>query len=189
MKQSIEKFILSLRVPVNKVCIRDVKCINDHTSPTNSIEVYHGTRGINSTLENVNDTNNKIIQEGFKIPTLSNFSNKGDGIYFSSHARYQYLWLGDNVPIFICDLQYKKDEVKRYRSEVSIGSEYCVTHPSLIKIKYLISYKVEDDRRNDPEIINNHHSIYIPHGQFGCKICDPKEIRCDCEQFPTFLKD
>ena len=47
-------FILSLRVPVNKVRIRDVKCINEHVSPRNSVEVYHGTRGITSTLENVN---------------------------------------------------------------------------------------------------------------------------------------
>jgi hypothetical protein len=185
----IERFIKSLKVDPSSCLIKNVVTLStQEINETNKMELYHGTRGCMTTSYNVNKTTEKILKEGFRLPIFSNYTNKRDGIYFSSHARYQYLWLTDEVPIFICDVIYKEGKVRRYRAQVSTDWEFCVTDPKLIIPRYLIYYEIQNDMKQFKESkeYQQFRSVYIPHGQFGCKECDAKVIRCDCEQFPTF---
>jgi hypothetical protein len=107
--------------------------------------------------------------------------NKGSGTYVSSHARYQLLWLGCKIPIFVCQMYLTNNGIKKYRSEIlhqDVGYEFLVSKPELLSVKYLIHYKIIGNGYF-PDVEKN-RSVYVRHGNFGCHRCDIKKIRCDC---------
>lgn len=182
MKRSIVKhFIKSLELPSTfDITIKNVRNIDLTTVTHNSIRLYHGVN--NSDYETVVDS---ITKEGFKYDKTC-YKNKGVGIYFSSHARYQYLWLGTRSPVIVCDILFDTnnengiDEISKYHAEVSIGYEYKITNPKLIVPRVLIEYDIVGDIMELDEI-EIYHSVYRPLGKSGCKKCDSRMLNCHCK--------
>lgn len=138
--RAVDRFIKSLNLGP-KVKINKVTTISNRRWTESSIELYHGPRvDDNDQDSDLTKTITSIRNEGFKYK--HGHQNKGPGIYFSNNSRYQYLWLTDRIPTFICDIKYQEPFVKRYNAEVTSGYEFVVTKPELIIPKYLVDYTV-----------------------------------------------
>ena len=183
MQSTIDRFVKSLLLDSSKFQFK-LKFVEilSFTRPKggNYKELYHGIRDTNP-----NNIIDKIKNEGFRMPSWQ--GNKGYGIYLSSHARYQYLWLGYRAPIMICDVLEDEELVKRYRAEIGPGYEFVVQDPKLIIPKCVVNYEVSGNWKNIEELQGG--SMWTPPGGFGCPVCDPVFTRCDCELHPTFEKD
>jgi hypothetical protein len=113
------------------------------------------------------------------------YGNKGPGIYMANHSRYSFGWgyNDDGIRnVIISDVIYDKDYVKRYRSEIyspNFNSEYKITKSELIYPKYFVLYKIDNLEKYYYK--NYENWGYVKHGNFGCKKCDFKVDRCDCE--------
>ncbi len=192
MQQTIDRFVHSLLLePKFQFKLNYVEILSFTIPKYNHRELYHGIKD-----DNPDHVIDKIKNEGFRIPSRSGNKDRGRGIYFSSHGRYQYLWLNHIAPIMICDVLENEESVKRYRSEIGPGYEFVVTDPKLIIPKCVVQYEVTEDWKEleeaeeteGPEEVQN-ESVYTPPGEFGCPVCDPVFTRCDCELLPTFEKD
>lgn len=178
MNGVIQRFKRLLSLDPNKfqININNVETLNkniinkNYIKPLNSVELYHGCREL--------DRVQKIKDEGFKY-TKNPFNNKGYGLYFSSRPMYQFLWMTDRNPIFVCEV-FKSESIRRYYAEIGKGYEYVVTDTALIIPKYLIHYEVIGDRKNTHEFYDQ---------MYECNICDAIPKHCNCELFPTFLVD
>jgi hypothetical protein len=123
-----------------------------------------------------------IMQKGFYIdPTPK---NKGIGVYLSNHGRYSAFWgnPGPTRDVFICNVLYKPEYVKRYRSEIYSpihNSEYVISNSKLIFPVGLLTYNLTFN-----SIIKE--PIFVEHSKFGCNKCDVKNKYgytkcCDCK--------
>lgn len=179
----IQRFVKSFQLPPHfNVNILKVTPLSRNRFTGKCFELYHSPRVDFPTKYKIDEAVKSIKNNGFYS---NHYGNKGRGVYLSSNARYQYMWLGYSTPIMICDVQYieNNNQVKRFRSEVPPGYEYVVSDPKLIIPKYLVEYQVNGPFK---ELLINGNTIYTPHGHFGCEICDSRKCRCDCELEPTF---
>jgi len=158
----------------------------EHNKKFPTIELYHVSRDTNGA--------NSIWNNGFVYPFYCR-GNKGVGNYLSNHSRYSWNWGGYRFPVLICHVVGNEEYVKRYKSEImcpkwnasSLVSEFVVTNNDAIYPKYMLKYEVT---RPKTETFDLDGTIgFVKHGNFECTVCDPKVIRCDCQQFPSILED
>jgi len=188
MKKSIERFINRLHLkPELKSKVRIIKIHEINKSFDDKgfgkIELYHSPRSIGIGI-GIDDTINSIIKNGFMIQPFL-IQNKGRGIYFANHSRYAWLWGGPKV--MICDVIANPKYIKRFRSEIDSGSEFCnseyvITDPSIIFPKYVLEYEIE---RGTVDKVIGLDSAYKKLGFFGCEKCDQLLVRCDCPLDPN----
>lgn len=149
--------------------------------PAPILELYHASRDGISAIKS-------ISEKGFRYSY--NGGNKGSGVYLANHSRYSAFWVGHCTPVIICHVIGHDNYIQRYKSEVispNYDSEFVITNPNAIYPKYILGYKlINFDRKFNYNRYNRFG--YVPHGAFGCHICDPKKIRCDCQQHPVVLE-
>ena len=159
----IPRFIRSFQFPEGvKVNILKVKELRSGNLRNKRLELYHTPR-----VDNIIESVNNITKFGFRI--CSPYNNKGMGVYLSSSARYQYLWLGDTNPIIVCEIQ-DVTHLKRFKAEIPPGYEYVAANPDVVIPKYLIDYKITGFNGKDNS---------LSCGYEMCDVC--KDMRCDCE--------
>lgn len=143
------------------------------------LELYHSSRGDQF------GASKSILEQGFKI--RHGDGNKGNGVYLANHSRYAWLWGGPYV--IVSDVIAQSSSIQRFKSEIASGSnlhdsEYLIKDPTLIYPKSIIEFKVTT--KSDTNAIDLYDfPRFVEYGQFGCSLCDPKKIRCDCQQYPT----
>ncbi|XWV25969.1 putative orfan [Tupanvirus soda lake] len=158
---------------------------NKHRNGRPILELYHASR-FGSTAVNF------ILKDGFK---LSFGGNKGNGIYLANHGRYS-IWAGYPYHVIICHVIADQDYVKRFKSEIKSDtwdSEFLVSNPNLIYPRYIINYELENKNADNKNADNKNDWSwlrYVDKNEWNCKNekCIIKQ-RCDCEQYPLFLKD
>jgi hypothetical protein len=124
-----------------------------------------------------------IFKNGFfKGPA----SNKGYGIYLSSHSNYSYKW-GGRDHVIVCEVIVDENLVSKYYSEVFSPKnnwEFVVKDKSLIYPKYLIEYESDDykyDRYWTRALCYNCSEVK--------KSQNERYRRCDCPQFPVIVEE
>ncbi len=186
MNNSIKRFIQRLNLKENhhfnliSIEMNEIKKkpnIPNILNQNVKLELYHTIR----------DSDYKEIFEKIKKDNFMEgmYGNKGPGIYMANHSRYSFGWgyNDDGIRnVIISDVIYDKDYVKRYRSEIyspNFNSEYKITKSELIYPKYFVLYKIDNLEKDYYKKYENWG--YVKHGNFGCKNCDIKVERCDCE--------
>lgn len=146
--------------------------------PAPILELYHASRGGINAIKS-------ISENGFRCSY--NYGNKGMGVYVANHSRYSAFWVGQYTPVIICHVIGHDNYIQRYKSELispNYDSEFVITTPNAIYPKYILGYKLT----NYDTKFNYNRVGFVPHGAFGCHICDVIKNRCDCQQHPTVLE-
>jgi hypothetical protein len=191
MQTYIDRFITRMHIPLHLqqnlyfeiIFLKKLQAVPNFIPNNKSIQLYHSIIPHYNT--SIFDIVNSIEQNGF-YPSLFR-GNKGRGIYFANHSRYSLLWAKQNV--LICDIIADEQYINRYKSEIMSGSditnsEYVISNSSIIYPKYFLQYKI-----NNKIKLQLPDFGFVPHGNFGCNICDKLVKRCDCKQYPIIDKN
>lgn len=181
MNNSIKRFIQRLNLKENHrfnlINIQINNSPKNNNSSKDILELYHTIRDYE-----YKEIFQKIKKDNFMEGM---YGNKGPGIYMANHSRYSFGWgyNDDGIRnVIISEVIYDKEYVKRYRSEIyspNFNSEYKITKSELIYPKYFVLYKIDNLEKDYYKKYENWG--YVKHGNFGCKKCDFKVDRCDCE--------
>jgi hypothetical protein len=198
MNKALQRFLQRLDSATKKriFCARIIDANTSASSITTraapKLELYHSCQH----TSNLHDSRiQTILRDGFSVGLGG---TKGPGIYFSNHANYAFEWhafvsrdnsdrADDSPVVMVCHIDPNVQYIQRFRSEIrtqnnKMASEYLVTNPALIKVKYLIKCQIDlisyhDDHRR-------HYNPWQSFGHFGCRKCDSISKRCDCPLTP-----
>lgn len=186
VKDAIEKYISivpkNIKIDITKV-ISSNKEFNITNNRQKKIRLYHVIREDNDRKRL--DIANDIIKNGFMIHKAIIPPNKGFGIYFAEHANYSLFWGTTKHNVVISNVDMDDRKVKRYISEIyseTNNNEYVVSDESIIEpICYL-------ELSKQIFISNNNTSFWT---NPKCEKCNKTQskylLRCDCQQYPTFI--
>lgn len=140
------------------------------------IQLYHCIRS-----GNYLEISENIFKNGFHIGPSS---NKGRGVYFSSHSQYAVFW-GQTNHIIVSDIIVDENYVSKHISEVYSNNnnwEYVISNTDLIFPRCLIEFETLLEKSSR----NKHWSNgTCDNCKYRFENCEESYKRCDCKHFPV----
>lgn len=164
---------VNIKIKQIKILYNNNRIINKFNKNKNKQKIKSGIT-FKKLRGNYNENENNIMLSSICVSGLKPMnimSNKGTGIYTSSHTNYTIDWGGDRNDFLICDTIFDKNNVKAYRSEIPPGQEYKIHSSDYILPLFAISY----------EIVERKYITSPTYGFSGCEKCDYLKILCNCE--------